>query len=343
MRESNREAYETFLAALATVGLRSSIRAEATSTVGWGAIGSIEGVPVVVELKPAPALADVLAIDRAESHGAYKVLVARRVSAAVREALAQRDIGYFDGRGRLRLWRRPLFVDTDVPAVAGLSAERRPPSLDVPSLLDVALAVLDSSVAGGVRATAKLVGRAPGTVSKQLAALRAAHLVGDDAEPMVPDLFDAVVDVWRPIRVPLAALPREDAGPVNERLQLGWDDPMGPGWVLADLFAAAAWGAPVVLAGDASRDFYVPDARTLRRARTLLGDAEFGRHACTVAVAPAPFVCRRRYDRTDTFDDPFFAPSPVIAALDLASDPGRGRDTLDLWSRNLPPEVRRVW
>lgn len=343
MRGSNGELWDTFLAALATVGLHASIRAEANSAAGWDAIGSIEGVPVVVELKPVPALADVLAFDRAESHGAYKVLVAGRVSAAVREALTERDIGYFDGRGRLRFWRRPLLVDTDVPVVAGLSPAPRPPRFDVPSLLDVALAVLAGAAAGGVRATAKLVGRAPGTVSKQLAALRAAHLVGEDAEAMVPDLFDTVIDVWRPVRVPLAALPRAGAGPVNERLQLGWDDPMGPGWVLADLFAAAAWGAPVVLAGNAPRDFYVPDARTLRQARTLLGDAEFGRHACTVAVAPAPFVCRRRYDRTDTFEDPFFAPSPVIAALDLASDPGRGRETLDLWSRNLPPEVRRVW
>ncbi len=245
--------------------------------------------------------------------------------------------------GRLRLWRRPLLVDTDVPVLAGLPAARGAPRLETPSLLHVALAVLDGSAAGGVRATAKLVGRAPGTVSKQLASLRAAHLVGEDAEPTVPDLFDAVVDVWRPVRVPLAALPPVGVGPVSERLHLGLDDPMGPGWVIAELFAAAAWGAPVVLAGDVPRDFYAPDARTLRQARTLLGDAEFGRHACTVAVAPAPYVCRRRYDRTGAVDDSFFAPSPVIAALDLASDPGRGRETLDLWSRHLPPEVRRVW
>lgn len=343
MRGSNSDAWDTFPSALAAVGLHVSIEAEPTATVGYDAIGSIEGVPVVVKLKPVPDVADVLAFDRVDSKGAYKVLVASRISAAVRDALTQRDIGYFDGRGRLRLWRRPLLVDTDFPAFAGLSAERGPPRLDVPSLLDVALAVLEGSAARGVRATAKLLGRSPGTVSKQLASLRAAHLVGDDAEPTVPDLFDAVVDVWRPVRVPLAALPRVGVGPVNERLQLGLDDPMGPGWVLADLFAAAAWGAPVVLAGDAPRDFYVPDARTLRQARTLLGDAEFGRHACTVAVAPARFVCRRRYDRTDAFDDPFFAPSSVTAALDLASDPGRGRETLELWSLNLPPEVRRVW
>jgi hypothetical protein len=81
----------------------------------------------------------------------------------------------------------------------------------------------------------------------------------------------------------------------------------------------------------------------LRQARTLLGDAEFGRHACTVAVAPAPYVCRVRHDRSDVFDSPWFAPSPVVAALDLATDPARGRETLELWSRKLAPEVRRVW
>jgi len=63
----------------------------------------------------------------------------------------------------------------------------------------------------------------------------------------------------------------------------------------------------VVLGGGAPPDFYVPDAQAVRLARTLLGDAEYGRHACTVARAPSPFVCRRRYDRGQTGGDVFFA------------------------------------
>lgn len=93
-------------------------------------------------------------------------------------------------------------------------------------------------------------------------------------------LFNSVVDVLHPVRAPLADLPRAGGGATNDRLQLGFDDPDGPGWVLAGAFAAAAWGAPVVLSGDAPPDFYVPDTRTLRLARTLLGDAQFGSHAC---------------------------------------------------------------
>ena len=98
-----------------------------------------------------------------------------------------------------------------------------------------------------------------------------------------------------------------------------------------------------MLSGDAAPDFYVPDMRTIRLARTLLGDAEFGSHACTVAVAPALFVCRHSYDRTHVFNNLFLAPSRVVAALDLAVDPARGRETLDVWSRNLPKDVRRIW
>jgi hypothetical protein len=188
-----------------------------------------------------------------------------------------------------------------------------------------------------------MLGRSPGTVSKQLALLRDGSLIDIHGQPAVPDLFESVLDNWQPARLPLADLPRPGSGPVNRRLQLGLDDRNGPGWVLADSFAAAAWGAPVVLSADSPPDFYLPDAQTLRQARTLLGDAEFGRHACTVAVAPAPFVCRRRYDRTAVFDDPFLAPSPVVAALDLAADPARGREILEVWSRDLPAEVKRVW
>jgi hypothetical protein len=188
-----------------------------------------------------------------------------------------------------------------------------------------------------------VLGRAPGTVSKRLAALRAAYLVDEEGRPIVPGLFEAVLAAWHPVRLPLADLPRPGAGPVNARLGIGLDDPDGPGWVLADLHAAAAWGAPVVLPGDAPPDFYVADAATAARARALLGDADYGRHACTVSVAPAPYVCRRRFDRAAVVDEPFLAPSPVVAALDLAADPARGRETLELWSRDLPPELPRVW
>lgn len=343
------EVWEAFESALGTLGLRASFQLESPGVVRWDAVGSIEGVPVVVEMKTVPQVGDVLTFDRVDADGAYKVLVGRRISAAVRKALLERDMGFFDSRGHVRLWRHPFLVDTEVLALVPMASGGGRLRFETASLLDVALAVMDGFAVDdglavlGVRATATMLGRSPGTVSKQLAVLRAAYLADDRGQPTVPDLFEAVVEAWHSVRVPLANRPQPGRGPVNQRLQIGLDDHKMPGWVLADSFAAAAWGAPVVLSEDAPPDFYVPDSRTLRHARTLLGDADFGRHACTVAVAPAPFVCRRRYDRSAVFNDSFLAPSPVVAALDLASDPARGREILQMWSRALPSGVRSVW
>lgn len=349
MDQSFIEVWEAFESALGTLGLDASFQLEPPGAVRWDAVGSIEGVPVVVEMKTVPQVGDVLTFDQVDADGAYKVLLGRRISAPVREALSKRDMGFFDGRGHVRLWRHPFLVDTEVPALVPAAGSGGRLRFETASLLDVALAVMDRFVVGegsavlGVRDTAAMLGRSPGTVSKQLAVLRAAYLADDRGQPTVPDLFEAVVEAWHPVRIPLADRPQPNRGLVNQRLQIGLDDHKTPGWVLADSFAAAAWGAPVVLSGDAPPDFYVPDARILRQARTLLGDADFGRHACTVAVAPAPFVCRRRYDRSAVFNDSFLAPSPVVAALDLATDPARGREILQRWSQALPSGVRRVW
>ncbi len=340
MPEQAREVWDQFLLALSGLALDADLAQ--TVGDGWDARGTIAGVDVVVDVRANPTVGDVLALAARGNNGAHKILVAGQIWGPAREALRGQGISYFDGRGHLRLWEPPLLVDTPVPTRRNGPSNVRPRG-DSPSAIDVALAVLDGTTAGGVRAAAEVLGRAPSTVSKRLAALRAAYLVDEEGRPVVPALFEAVLAAWHPVRLPLADLPRPGAGPVNARLGVGLDDPDGPGWVLADMHAAAAWGAPVVLPGDAPPDFYVANAASAARARALLGDAHYGRHACTVAVAPAPYVCRRRFNRTAVADEPFRAPSLVVAALDLAADPARGRETLDLWSRDLPPEVSRVW
>jgi hypothetical protein len=333
--------WDRFIGALAALDVDAVLSAP-SGTTRWDAFGTIEGVDVVIEVRSNPTVGDVLALAERDSSGAHKVLVADQLWEPVRSALRARDISYFDGRGHLRLWNRPLRIDSPVPTGAADAPSSRW-RLDSPSALDVALAVLDGIAVQGVRATAEALDRSPGTVSKRLAALRAAFLADEDGRPVIPALFEAVVAVWRPARAPLADLPRPGAGPVNERLSANLFEPDGRGWVLADVRAAAAWGAPVVVSGSTPPDFYVPDAGAAARARALLGDAEFGRHACTVAVAPCPSVCLRRFDRAGFVDEPFLVPSPIVAALDLAVDPARGRETLELWSRNLPPELPRVW
>lgn len=331
-----------FLDALTVLGLEAQVEPD-RQDCGWDAAGWIDGVDVVVELKANPTVGDVLRVAQRDSAGAYKVLVAPNLWAPTREALDAHDVGWFDGRGHLRLWHRPLLVDAEVPTAR---PDRVDPSrwrIDSPSALDVALAVLDGTAATGVRTTAIALGRSPGTVSKQGAALRVRYLVDDGARPLVPALFDAVLDVWQPSRVALASLPAPRSGPVGERLGLRFDDTASPGWVLADAHAAAAWGAPVMHASDDPPDFYVPDSQAVARARALFGEAEYGQHACTVAVAPCPYVCRRRHDRALVTGVSYPAPGPVVAALDLAADPARGREILEAWSDDLPTELTRVW
>lgn len=340
MRTVESEVWEQFVAALAAAGIQATFDLGAGDE-GWDAAGSIEGVDVVVEVKSTPTVGDVLHMAQRVGDGGYKVLVSRSISGPVADAADAHDIGRFDSRGHLRLWHRPLMVDAEVasqPFDAGVPRRWR---VDSPSALDVALAVLDGTALAGVRATAAEIGRSPGTISKQLAALRRRYLVDADNRPVVPGLFDAVLGVWVPGRVPLARLPelRSD----SDRLGVNPDSPETPGWVLADAAAAAAWGAPVMLPSDAPPDLYVPDASSLHRARATLGTADFGAHACTVAAAPCPYVCRRRYDRSAPAGSAFFAPGAVIAALDLASDPARGREILEQWSHDLPPELPRVW
>ncbi|MGH9184434.1 MAG: hypothetical protein ACRD0U_01235 [Acidimicrobiales bacterium] len=331
-----------FLGALDALGLEVHIR-PGSGRGGWDAAGSIEGVDVVVDVKANPTVGDVFRLAQLDSAGAYKVLAAPSLWTPTRDALDAHDVGWFDGRGHLRLWRRPLLVDADVPTARPGGAGPSRWRIDSPSALDVALAVLDGTAATGVRATATALGRSPGTVSKQLAALRARYLVDEDARPLVPALFEAVLEVWQPNRVPLASLPDPRGGPVSERLGVRFDDPASPGWVLADARAAAAWRAPMMLPTDAAPDFYVPDPPAAARSRALLGDADYGRHACTVAVAPCPYVCRRRHDRSAATGESYPAPAPIVAALDMAADPARGREVLEQWSQDLPAELPRVW
>lgn len=70
-------------------------------------VGEIEGVPVVAELKATFGAADLGSIGEPDPTGMYRILVSRRVSSAAREELAQRDIGFYDGQGHLRLWQAP--------------------------------------------------------------------------------------------------------------------------------------------------------------------------------------------------------------------------------------------
>lgn len=78
------ELLQSFATTLDVVGASHSM-SDSHAGARWDREGSIEGVPVVLEVRAVPSLGDVLAIERRPGD-AYKVVVARRISASVAEA-----------------------------------------------------------------------------------------------------------------------------------------------------------------------------------------------------------------------------------------------------------------
>lgn len=173
-------------------------------------------------------------------------------------------------------------------------------------------------------------------------------MVTDDGEPLRAALFEALARAWRPRVISLASLPRPGMASVLESApEFNLFDPARPGWALTDTRAAAAWGAPIVASGTYPPDFYVPSRRALRWAVQQYGTAPtHDERSATVAVAPVPMVCSRRYDPAmlpDPRDEEFLLAHPLFVALDLTRDSARGREILAGWDPEGPDGYRRVW
>jgi hypothetical protein len=273
------------------------------------------------------------------SSGALRLIVAKRITADARRVLNDLGLSWLDLRGHIRLVGPGLFVDADT---ADFSADV-PDRGGIYGQVGVELAVLvllDPDRTWGVREAAAALSRAPSSVSQAFAAMRAAHLVADQLTHEGPDLFWELAQHWAPASIDVADVP--GPGRDNEALRLGLDDvETTVGWALTDTVAAAHYGAPVAMRSDHPLDFYVPDRATLRRAVHLLGSAPNSpARAARIRVAPVPAVCARRVDAHEWATEWPLA-NPLFVALDLAQDPGRGREILQEWRPS--GRVRRVW
>jgi hypothetical protein len=270
------------------------------------------------------------------------VVVADRITADARNTLSRAGWSWLDLRGHLRLLGPGLFVDSDIPALVRPGVDRQGLSGRVGIELS-ALLLLDPTRRVGVRAAATMLSRAPSSISEAFAALRATGLVDGDHRPAVPDLFWELAENWKPVSRDVASIPGPGGGRDNAALRLGLHDVESTvGWALTDTVAAAVYGAPVSIRASHPPDFYVPDQGTLRRAVQLLGTATTSSsRAGRVRVAPVPLVCARRIDATTWANEEWPLANPLFVALDLAQDPGRGREILDGWT---PRESgNRVW
>lgn len=270
------------------------------------------------------------------------VLVADRLSRAVRDRLREAGWGWLDRRGHVRLWAPEdgVRIDTEVrPLRWSRDQDYREP-LETRVGMEVAICLLLKPNAGvSVRALARELGRAPSAVSTTLKRLREAALVTDKHMPLIPELFDEVARAWAPRRVPLARAPGSRDGRSFERLAFNFDDPATPGWALTDTLAASHYGAHVVVGREYPPDFYVPSERILREAIGHFGLAHsYELRGCTVSV---PAVVGAVIERVAATSTGVLLARPLFVALELARDRSRGREILATWD---PPEgSSRVW
>lgn len=267
------------------------------------------------------------------------LVVADRITAEGRAELTKGGWSWLDLRGHLHLTGDGIYVDADVPTL-----RREPPEvapLEGRVAMEVATALLlEPEAPAAVRALAAQLGRAPSSVSQALSRMSAAGLVDELRRPAVPELFWAVADRWRPAEGYVRSLPAGRGAADDMSVALRFQrDGSGVGWALTDNLAANAYRAPVAVRSDHPPELYVPDETILRRSVRLLGSVpDASERAATLRVAPVLAVCSQRVRWPGEF---WPLTRPLFVALDLARDPGRGREILQGWN---PREAgHRVW
>ena len=338
---------EAVLAAAAFVGLDAAADMGTDHSVDV-LMSAPGGSTVAVEVKSAALVSGDSAPGQLERWSVRRdadvmpIMVADRITSDAREYLNREGWSWLDLRGHVRLTGPGIFVDADVPA-AFIPGPRRSGFTGQVSIELATLLLLDPDRPIGVRGAASLLSRAASSVSEALGALRAAGLVDRKNRPAVPELFGELAGQWKPITRDVARLPGGGRERDDAALRLGLDHiPETTGWALTDTVAAVVYGAPVATRADHPPDFYVPDQAIARRATQVLGLATSPQvRAARLRIAPVAAVCSQRVDVTAWADEEWPLAHPLFVALDLAQDPGRGREILDGWTPRRP--WRRVW
>lgn len=348
-RQGGQDAAEAIVDAAWSLGLEARIESGPEADRGHDVVVVLPGGgTIALQVKSASLVTSDSAPGQLRRWSRYSsgdvvgVIVADRITAGGRDDLNRAGWSWLDLRGHLRLTGPGVFVDADVPAMTSPGPDRQglsgPVSIELAALL-----LLDPTERIGVRAAAATLSRAPSSISEIFRALQAANLVDGDRKPAVPDLFWALAEHWTPVSHDLASAPGPGRGRDDAALRLGLDDVESTtGWALTDTVAASVYGAPVSMRAGHPPDFYVPDQSTLRRAVRLLGSAPAAAsRACRVRVAQVPLVCARRVDATSWAREDWPLAGPLFVALDLAQDPGRGREILEAWTPGR--QWNRVW
>ncbi len=341
-----RAALDAATAAFAAVGINAT--PSTTSDPQADLVLDVHGTPLAVNIKVvATATPENVAKwlrtspDASSGNRPACLVIADRVVSGARQLLTESGWGWLDLRGHLHLSSRGVHIDTKVPATS--QPMRTPRVFAGKVTLEVATGMLlVPDRPASIRGLARELNRSPSSISAAVSALQNAQLVDDQYRPVVPDLFWETADAWRPATTTISRIDLLHDPAITEVLRTAWDDVAGSsGWALTDTLAAAAYGAPAGVRADYPPDFYVPDEAIAHRAATMLGvpTSDVVRGA-TLHVAPVRQVCATRWPARDA-DTRWPLAHPLFVALDLANDPGRGREILDGWTP--PVDVTRVW
>jgi hypothetical protein len=295
-------------------------------TARWSGETSLEIAGTTLAVMPVKVVREKDAQLLAHLHDTHgrppTIIVSDRISGAARAELSRVGLAWFDRRGHLWMREPGIFVNAEVPST-DVRRSRKDGNVLKGAGLDVALALLVSPrEQHRIHELARLTNRSPGRVSEVLSTLRSQGLAGSDNRPVVPELFWAVSDEWRPRWEPTPSAPPPEP-PRRFRL--------------SGTLGALALGAPVV--ADVGRTWprlYVADNVDLATVLHAYG-ATSGWTGAEVAVCPSRFGFT--WGATD-MKESYSVASHIVVALDLAQDRSRGREVLENWD---PEGFSRVW
>lgn len=267
---------------------------EALSELGIGA--RRDGALVTVE--PHGALLQVT--DDPDDLEPHAVLVGHRISVATKKRFEVGGAGWLDGQ-RLKLRTAELTIDSDAVVTLGSDGSER--ALRVLAGKAVSAVTIDALLAwpeamDGVRSLAQRSGTSPGGVSLAARRLIEAGLLTEHRRA-TRDLFWAAAREWEPTWRDVGAV----ADPSIE---------VGPR-------VASSLGAPVAVGPDSVPEYLVATSTQLQLGELARQPGKPRRRA---AVSPNPLA-------TAASDSPDAV--AVIAALVLATDPGRGTEIVENW------------
>lgn len=336
------QADDSFRRALAALGHWT---VNAPRDAGWDLTVTVDGIEIHVSLMAASVIApDVVArmigsVDKRRSTVAH-VAVGDLITVPAQRILRDASWGWLDRRGHLVLRGKGVHIDADVPPDARQTGEPRKTISGVAAISWAAALLLAPDDPPSMREVARGVSISHSAIVAASKRLRAASLIRSDGRPLVPELFWALAEEWRPTPIALALAPSAGGADTYGRLGVNLEGD-GPGWAVAGTVGAVAWGAPMAIGSAYPPDFYVHPPAVLRQATLRLGQApRFEDRACTVAVALTPLVCAKRFDRESSEWGHWRFAHGLFAALDLAQDRARGVEILADWN---PKDFTRVW